>query len=133
MNRILNSTTTFLLPDAASGVVDSDSIDFKLVADGSRLNPVEFELVWPAIAAADLANGSTVTLSVSTSDDDSSWTVLYPSLKVLTGATAGLAAGVHAFAIPAFSGGRYVKVTATADDTSSFDASGVTATVNEYC
>jgi len=131
MNRIQQSTADFALPSEASGTSQSASFDFALVAGGSRIDPVEFDVSWSLIEAADLPNEATVTLSVEQSADDSAWETLYPSIKVLTGATAGLAAGSCQFAVPHVSASRYIRVKATADD-SVVDASGVSLTVTEY-
>ena len=130
--RILNTSKTVALPDEASGVVQTAAFDFLGEVDGSRVVPIEYEASWPLISSANLANGATITLSVEHSADNSTWAVLYPSIKVLTGATAGLAAGTVQFAAPAFSASRYVRVKATADDTSALDASAITLTVSEY-
>jgi hypothetical protein len=113
------------LPAAASTAVNTASINLK---SGAFLSDVEFEIQAPDLNTTELPDTRTLTYSVYESSDDSTFTLLYDSVLVQTGAGgAGASAENQRFRVPA-EVLQYIRVTATTG-ASTGDCSGSTVSL----
>ncbi len=114
------------LPDSASGVVNTASID--LEAHENFLADCEFEISAPAMTVTMLPNADTATFSVQDSADDASFSEILDQVLVQLGAgSAGAVAQTKRFRVPT-DVRRYVRVTCTLSNGCT-DSSAVTFTL----
>lgn len=113
-----------------AGNVACDGLDLGAVSlRGARLADCELEISAPALSTAQLPDTETMTYSIETSDDDSTWDkILADQVLVQTGADgAGAAAAKARCKIPSDCE-RYLRVKATKTGTG--DCSTVSMTVS---